>query len=431
MCLKYIIYMKILENKLDKTQLDIALAKLIVTLGIILRQQDASIWQSSSIRVSLLKIEMFATHENSLVRAAARRTLRIILNDPVLITSNGYHRGASDVGEVLIKQMEQSTVTATVDIDLLLRLLSLAENIMHKMPHLIFKQFAESAFALLCISDSGLRCAVFQCFQKILQQQPTDITLPFNTNVLLIGLLRDFASKTMDPSVSCSWMEALCEAHLCLAMKDFAKSLAALKASLKPIFQTFDLGKDSVAQITYKVINRIVEHCVQSNEELASYSIDLCDEALNPRNTAVWRYVLRAERRIFEVCKNAISQESFERVLKALAGLRNDINQYIISDIDLAVGAAIRHIGAENVLRVLPLGLDPQNASTVTYFERSWLIPILRINICNQSIAFALRYFLPLAHRLRKEAPSDVMGQKIFITISALKLQRVVSDGNC
>lgn len=61
---------------------------------------------------------------------------------------------------------------------------------------------------------------------------------------------------------------------------------------------------------------------MQSNEELASYSIDLCDEALNPRSTAVWRYVLRAERRIFEVCKGAISQESFEHVLKALAGLR-------------------------------------------------------------------------------------------------------------
>lgn len=43
-------YMQILENKLDKTQLDVALAKLIVTLGTILHQQAASIWQSSSTR---------------------------------------------------------------------------------------------------------------------------------------------------------------------------------------------------------------------------------------------------------------------------------------------------------------------------------------------------------------------------------------------
>ncbi|VDO49654.1 unnamed protein product [Brugia timori] len=37
---------EILENKLDKTQLDVALAKLIATLGVILHQQAASIWQN-------------------------------------------------------------------------------------------------------------------------------------------------------------------------------------------------------------------------------------------------------------------------------------------------------------------------------------------------------------------------------------------------
>uniref|UniRef100_A0AAF5PXG5 Ribosomal RNA-processing protein 12-like conserved domain-containing protein n=1 Tax=Wuchereria bancrofti TaxID=6293 RepID=A0AAF5PXG5_WUCBA len=407
---------EILENKLDKTQLDVALAKLIATLGMILHQQAASIWQSSNTRLLLVKIEMFAIHNKSLVRSVARRTLRTILSDPVMITSSGCHRGAGVVGELLMKQMEQSA--ASVDIDVLFRLLCLAENIMHKMPHLIFKKFAETTFALLFISDSDLRCTIFQCFRKILQLQPADTTLPASTNILLIDLLRDFASNAMDPSITCPWMEALCESHLCLATKDHAKSMATLRASLKPIFQTFDLGKDFVALITYKVISRIMEHCVQSNEELASYSIDLCDEALNPRSVAVWRYVLRTETKIFEVCKGAITQESFARALKTLAGLRNDVNRSIIPDIDLVVGAAVRHIGAENVLRVLPLELDPQNVPVVTQFERSWLMPVLRVNIFNQPIAFALQYFLPLAHRLRREVPSDVMRQKTFITIS-------------
>lgn len=78
---------------------------------------------------------------------------------------------------------------------------------MHKMPPLIFKKFAETTFALLSISDSGLRCTVFQCFQKILRQQPADTTLPINTNILLIGLLHDFASRAMVPAVTSSWME--------------------------------------------------------------------------------------------------------------------------------------------------------------------------------------------------------------------------------
>lgn len=83
---------------------------------------------------------------------------------------------------------------------------------MHKMPCQIFKKFTETTFALLAVSDSGLRCTIFQCFQKILRQQPADTTLSFTTNVHLIGLLRNFALKTMDPSVTCSWMEVrLCQ----------------------------------------------------------------------------------------------------------------------------------------------------------------------------------------------------------------------------
>uniref|UniRef100_A0A915PH65 Ribosomal RNA-processing protein 12-like conserved domain-containing protein n=1 Tax=Setaria digitata TaxID=48799 RepID=A0A915PH65_9BILA len=407
---------EILEKKLDSTQLDVALTKLIIALGTILHRQATNIWHSSNTRLSLVKLEIFATHNKSVVRSAARRILRMILSDPVKITSSGCHPAAGVVGEFLIKQLEQST--ANVDIDVLLRLLCLAGSIMHKMPPVIFKKFAESIFALLPISNSNLRCAVFQCFQKILQQQPADSVLPFSTNVILTDTLLNFGSTTTDPFVICSWMEALCESHLCLATKDLIKSIATLKTSLKPIFQTFDFGRDSVAMITYKIICRLAEHCTQSNEELASYMINLCDEALNPRSIAVWQYVLRTEARIFEICKTAISSRSLERALKTLAGLRSDINQRITPDIDLAVGAAVRYIGAESVLRVLPLELDPQNVSLVTHFERSWLIPILRVNICNQPINFALNYFLPLAHQLQKKAPSDDVGRKTFITIS-------------
>uniref|UniRef100_A0A1I8EKG1 RRP12 N-terminal HEAT domain-containing protein n=1 Tax=Wuchereria bancrofti TaxID=6293 RepID=A0A1I8EKG1_WUCBA len=52
---------EILENKLDKTQLDVALAKLIATLGMILHQQAASIWQSSNTSYWFVYVLYFAT----------------------------------------------------------------------------------------------------------------------------------------------------------------------------------------------------------------------------------------------------------------------------------------------------------------------------------------------------------------------------------
>lgn len=51
-------------------------------------------------------------------------------------------------------------------------------------------------------------------------------------------------------------------------MKDFAKSLATLKASLKPIFQTFDLGKDSVAQVALILLKMVVKFQVKFSNDI-------------------------------------------------------------------------------------------------------------------------------------------------------------------
>lgn len=83
------------------------------------------------------------------------------------------------------------------------------------------------------------------------------------------------------------------------------------------------------------MVARLAERCVQSDGELATYCVNLCDEAFNPRSVLVWRYVLRAESKIFEVCKNAICSESLDRALKTLASLRLDDHCAVKADIDL------------------------------------------------------------------------------------------------
>lgn len=53
-CLIKFTCLQILINKISDTELDVALAKLIVTFGTILHQQAASIWQSSNTRLTFL-----------------------------------------------------------------------------------------------------------------------------------------------------------------------------------------------------------------------------------------------------------------------------------------------------------------------------------------------------------------------------------------
>ncbi|VDN01866.1 unnamed protein product [Thelazia callipaeda] len=406
---------QIFMKKLSETSPGPTLAKLICTLGDILRQQPAGIWENNNTRLSLMKIEMFALHEKSVVRSAARRTLCSILNDPMKATSDGYHPSALMVGEFITQHMAQGF--GNKKIDMILRLLCLSEDIMHKMPYSIFKKFAEQALTALSISDAVLRCAIFRCFRKVLRQQPDVATLPLSTNILLCSLLRDFKSVASDPDVACFWLQAVCEALVCLTARDFLKSAVPLVSSLQQIFDTFDLGIESVATVACTVICRLVDHCVQQSEELPSYCVDLCNKSLNSQSSAVWRHVLRAEFRIIVVCKDSINEASLIRALIVLDELRKDSNRFIIPEIDLNIGAVVRYIGAEQVLSVLSLDLDSHSLTTIQ-LRKPWLIPILRVNMCNQSISLALRYFLPLAnHLLKKKNSRNEMEKKTALIL--------------
>lgn len=83
-----------------------------------------------------------------------------------------------------------------------------------------------------------------------------------------------------------------------------------------------------------------------------------------------------------------------------------------------AVGAAVRYVGVERVLRAIPLDIVPANVVLTAQFQRSWLMPVLRVNIYNAPLLLAVKYFLPLAHEIRMMLPKlepDVA--KVYATI--------------
>ncbi|VDK62789.1 unnamed protein product [Gongylonema pulchrum] len=75
------------------------------------------------------------------------------------------------------------------------------------MPAVILKNFAELILSLLSVPNSDLRCCIYQCFYRILQQQPADTTLSFDTNVHLIVALRELVPSVPDPAVTAFWIQ--------------------------------------------------------------------------------------------------------------------------------------------------------------------------------------------------------------------------------
>ncbi|MFH4975150.1 hypothetical protein AB6A40_001859 [Gnathostoma spinigerum] len=395
---------KVLFDKLTdqaECQETAVLKNLLSVLGTVLRAQPASIWQESSNRMLVANAATFVSHEKPWVRTMARRVVRAIITDPVCSSDSGVHPAAGPVGEYAVQQLERCCDGIANDM-LAIRILCLLEGIMHKMPQGIFKRLAETVLRLLTHADGTIKCSALQCLYRALQHQPSDSVLPVEVNAQLILAVRDYPPPPTDIAVTAYWMQALGEAHVCLSAKDSTRSLQLLPKTFEMLVRLFDVGHEPLAEVISNVLVRLIECCVQNHAQMATRCLEMLDKALNLQSTPVWRFILKAEMKAFEECGEVIESKALAGSFRTLAQLRESDDCFCKGDLELALGAAVRYVGVEAVLRAIPLNINPDLPSLPIDFQRSWLLPVLRVNVRNAPLSIFIRYFLPLAVKLHK-----------------------------
>ncbi|RCN25427.1 NUC173 domain protein, partial [Ancylostoma caninum] len=122
--------------------------------------------------------------------------------------------------------------------------------------------------------------------------------------------------------------------------------------------------------------------------------------------------------RLFEAAGAGIVGDEFTQALKTLALLRENDNCFCKQEIDFTVGCAVRHVGAPAVLSIIPLDIDPNAAVLSTEFARSWLIPVLRVNLHNAPLAYFSSHILPVAVKIYRRLGSlDPVPQRLYTTL--------------
>uniref|UniRef100_A0A8R1DIW5 NUC173 domain-containing protein n=1 Tax=Caenorhabditis japonica TaxID=281687 RepID=A0A8R1DIW5_CAEJA len=399
-----ILYTKLLEN-VDSTE-GSALKNLISVLGIILRAQPASVWASANTRNMLVSVAALAAHDKPWVRTMARRVIRAVVTDPVTATDNGLHPASGAVGQLILSNIESYLARSNGDNTTVVRFLCLLEGIMHKMPAALFKQMAEAMLKCFAISDSMVKCSSLQCLHRALQRQPCDSALPTETNSLLLAALRQLGSSVTDVTVTAYWMQALAEAHVCLTAKDSKKSIQHAFQSLPLFVKIFESGNEQLAQVTYQSLTRVIENCVQDDAECGKFLLAQLHEAMTMKSASVWKFILRAQMKLYEACGDGLEGPELTKVMEDLSRLRQSDDCFCKTELDFTIGAAVRHIGVAHVMNILSLEIDPDAAILSTDFTRSWLLPVLRVNIHNAPIALFTTHFLPIAMKIHRRLPT-------------------------
>ncbi|TKR81770.1 hypothetical protein L596_015593 [Steinernema carpocapsae] len=406
---------KILTDKLAEQYQEenaAALKNIIQVLGFVLRAQPISIWQFANNKNLLVSISQFVMHEKPWVRTMARRVVRAILTDPVKSLDNGLHPCASSVGNFIASRIEDIDDTSAA------RMLCLLEGTLYKMPSEIFGRIAVSILKLTTRPNGSLKCTAFQCLQRTLQLQPSDVVLPVAWNVELIQRIRECPPPTNDVAVCAYWMQALAEAHVCLSMKDAQKSREVIPETIAAIVKIFDTANDALGKVATSIIGRLIDFSVKQDGPSGVIFLTKLGEALTLPNASIWKYVLKSYIKMFEVVGSVLVGEELTATLKTLAELRESDECFCKGDLDMAVGAAVRHIGVPTVLSAIPLDIDVTSKVLATHFRRSWILPVLRVNIQRAPLAYFIRVFLPLASAIHRRLESmEPMTQRLYTMI--------------
>ncbi|EPS44980.1 hypothetical protein H072_1018 [Dactylellina haptotyla CBS 200.50] len=129
---------------------------------------------------------------------------------------------------------------------------------------------------------------------------------------------------------------------------------------------------------------------------------------LNIRYQGAWREVFDVYKALFEKLRWKASLYLTD-VVKAVGELRANEGFMGKKEVDDVLIAAVRAIGPEDVLKVLPLNLlnsSPSNPG------RAWLLPILRDGVQNTNLAHFKTEFVPLFKSLFDRIQSLSSGQK-------------------
>ncbi|XP_043477342.1 RRP12-like protein isoform X1 [Leptopilina heterotoma] len=366
-------------------------------LQILLRAQEVAVWSDSSTLQVLDALLTFTIHTKPKVRKAAQHGICAILKGSDIMKVENpppYHPAASQVAKHCISQLESAGKPGHLTNTL--HILTMLKEICHQLPKTYVKNICESLLSIMTLNNVLVTSCCFQTFHGLFISKPSESVLPPQLNAQIINALYDYQPASTDTQPTLAWLTVMQEAYANLALHSLDLCAANLPRFIEKAAELWLSDKTDVITGASHAIKHVIQECVSYlcvNEQIASRHkatlkkiIHLIQEGLKYQYSGAWHHVLHLLAILFQViglnCK-----EDLAKILITLADLRDTHKFTYNSEIEYAVGAAVKSMGPEIVLNTIPL----QN------LNRSWLLPILKDCISNAPLSYFIKSLLPLA----------------------------------
>ncbi|XP_033098395.1 RRP12-like protein isoform X2 [Anneissia japonica] len=383
-------------------------------LATILRIVDIATWSESSTMQVYHGVLSFTTHQKPKVRKAAQTAICSILRGSQFMVSSRappHHPAASQTAKFCIQQVEQCGGTGEATTTL--HILGLMKDTLPWFPKQSIKSCCETLLRVMTLSNPLVTSVSMQCLHSLFSSKPKASSLPADLNARIINALYDYQPGSNDAQQMQAWLAVMETAYICLVRLDERLCVSHLPRFTTAAIACFLSDKSEVAVASAKTLKTVLKECVVPSVDWLK--IEFASGAVSPvhkmfhtiegglayRYHASWGLVLQVIGTFIEIlgkeCHHMMS-----KCLQTMADLRST-NQFPYTvELDKTMGSAVKHMGPKTVLSVVPLHISGDDDNYE--FPRSWLIPVMRENICNTELQFFNRYFLPLAAKLRTKS---------------------------
>ncbi|XP_077992398.1 RRP12-like protein [Glandiceps talaboti] len=386
-------------------------------LATMLRVQEIAVWNDSSTVQVYHGILSFTIHPKPKVRKAAHHAVCAILKGSMFMTqgeSPPYHPAASTTAKFCIQQME--TTGGSGEGHVTLHVLGLLKDILAVFPQTSLKSTCETMLRVMTLSNVLVTSCAMQALHGMFTAKPKSTSLPADMNAQLINALYDYQPSESDVQPTLAWLAVMDKAHCNLQRLDERLCVSHLPRLFGTAMKCLASEKREITQAASDALKELLHECVEPAADRLRMEVQnapagaltsahkmfkTIENGLAYKYHASWGLVLQILGVFFEVLGKQC-HAMMRKCLQSMADLRSTHQFPFIYDLDKAIGMAIRSMGPKLVLDAVPLQItgDEDNYD----FPRSWLIPVLRDNIRQTELQFFIKYFLPLASKLKTKS---------------------------
>nr|CAD7457370.1 unnamed protein product [Timema tahoe] len=400
-----------LLGKFAETENSVILRSLLGCLSVLLRAQELAIWNNSSTLQVFNSVLAFATHSKPKVRKAAQHAVGSILKGSAIMLVSfppPHHPAAVHTAKFCVQQVESggslggSTTT--------LHALAFLQDVLSTFPKAQLKATCECILKMMTLGNLLVTSCSLQALHSLFASKPPALSMTPTLNGQLIAALYDYQPPANDTQPTLAWLSVMQEAHINLRRIDLPLCCSTLPRLFSTLTQLWMSEKPEIRNGTTVTLKAVILDCLPlacspelfpRNEQLLAKMFNTVENGLKYQFNLAWNHVLLVLAAMFETC-GATCSKFMLPCLKSLADLRDSYKFSYTNELEHAVGKAVKSMGPEVVLQVIPLQITGEETSYE--FKRSWLLPVLRENIEGSSLKFFMQYFLPLATACRKQS---------------------------